>query len=80
MAEHTWLGGSVSDINDSGKTAVPVAAQTWLTGPGGSGNREAAATSKEKQKKRSKLHMEATEGRRQGDSEIAVTETLETQI
>ena len=41
VAERTWLGGSVSYSNSSGKTAAIVEALTWLTGPGGSGIREA---------------------------------------
>ena len=47
VAEQTWLGGSVRNINGSGETAATVAVRTWLTGPGGSGGREAAATSRQ---------------------------------
>ena len=42
VAERTWLDGSVSNINRIGKTAATVGSKTWLTGPGGSGGREAA--------------------------------------
>ena len=47
VAERTSLGGSVSNSNGSGETAVTVEAQTCLTGHCSSGGREATDMSKQ---------------------------------
>ena len=80
VAERTWLDGIVRSSNVSGKTAATVVARTWLTGPGGSGGREAAEMSRKKQRQRSKLGLTATAGRQQGNSKTSVTTTAADQI
>ena len=44
-AERTFIGSSVSNSNVSIKTVATVVARNWLTGPGSSGDRDAAAMS-----------------------------------
>ena len=78
--EQILLGYSMSNRNVSGEMAATVAAQNWLTGTGGSGNREAAAMSRQKQQRCSKLGLAATAERRKGNSETAVTATAVMQI
>ena len=46
VAERTWLGGSVINRNGIDKTSETVAAKNCITGPGGSGRREATVTSR----------------------------------
>ena len=80
VAERSWLGGSVREINGSGKTAATLAERTCLTGPGGSCDREVSEMSRQKRWRRSKLRLTVTAGRRRGDRETAVTATSATQI
>ena len=86
VAEQTWLGGSVSNINGSGKTAAIVAARTWLKGPGGSGGsggsggREAAEMSRDQRRRRSKLVLAETAMWRRGNIKTAVTATTSVKI
>ena len=47
VVERNWLGSSIRYRNDRSEMVATVAAQTWLTGPGGSGNRKATATSRQ---------------------------------
>ena len=54
-AEQTWLNDSVSNSIGSSETSSTVAERTWLTGPGSSGNREVAAISRQKQRRRINL-------------------------
>ena len=57
-----------------------MAEQTWLIGPGDSGNREAAATTRQQQQLRIKYGLAATAGRRRGDRKKSVTEMAATHI
>ena len=63
VEEPSWIGDSVSNCNSSGKTTATVEAHSWLTGPVGSGGKEAAATSIQQQRWRSKLGLAETVGR-----------------
>ena len=47
VAERTWLGDIVSNRNGSSERAETVTVIICIIGPGGSGGREAAATSKQ---------------------------------
>ena len=80
VVERTWLVGSVSNRNDSGETAATVAVRNWITVPGNSGDREAAAMSRQQWRRRSKLGLAVASGRQWGNSETAVTETVAVQI
>ena len=80
LPEKTWLGDSVRNSNDSGELAVIVVVQTWLTRPGGSGNREASKTSRQQLWRQNKLGLAATTELRRGESEMVVTATVATQI
>ena len=80
VAERTSLGGSVSNRNGSGETAVTVEVQDCLTGPCSSGGRDAADTSKQEQQQKTKLCLAATAGWQQGDSKMAVTATAAVKI
>ena len=68
VAERTWLGGSVGNINVSGETAATGAAQTWLIGPGGSGDIEVESTAIQQQQRQRKLGLTATVGRKRVNS------------
>ena len=80
VVEQTWLGGSVRNSNFIGEIAATVAAKNRLTGPGGSGGREAAEMSIQEQQRRRKLGLTATAGRRQGDRKTLETVTEAEQI
>ena len=80
MAERNVFGSSISNINGSGETKATVVPRNWITGTGGSGGREASAMSRQQQRRRSKLLFAVRTGRRQGDSELAVTVTGVKQI
>ena len=80
VLEWIWLGGSVSNRNRSGKTAAKVAEKTRLTGPVGSGGREAEEISRKQRWRRCKLCLEATAGWRRSDNMMAATATVAAQI
>ena len=80
VAERTWLGRSVSNINGSFETSATVEVRTWLTVPGGIGGREAKALSRQQRRRQSKLGLEETEGRQRNDSKKAATATSPAQI
>ena len=75
VAEQNWFGGIVTNSNGSVKTSATVEEQTWLIEPGGSGSREAAATSRQERWQQNKLGLAATVGRQKVNSEMAVTAT-----
>ena len=60
--------------------AATVAAKTWITEPGGSDGREAAATSRQQRRRQIKLGLAGLTGGRQGDSKTAVIATAVAQI
>ena len=77
VAERTWLGSSVRNCNSSSDTALTVDVRTWLTGSGG---REATDTSRQQRRQKSKLGLAVTAGRRQSNSETAMTATAAAKI
>ena len=80
VAERTWIGVSVNNSNGSGNTSATVEELPWITGPHGSGEKEAEALSRKLRRPRSKYGLAETVGRQQGVSKKAVIATSPAQI
>ena len=80
VAKRTWVDFSVNNSNGSGNTSATVEELPWITGPHGSGEKEAEALSRKLRRPRSKYGLAETVGRQQGVSKKAVIATSPAQI